>query len=272
MEIDLIAAGKRINQIRKQHNYSMALFSNLIGNSSASTVNNWEKGNNLPRQERLEKLAILGNTTVDWIRYGDFEDYVQQLLTSTDLSEELTSEQFEKLIQTLNKQKISYSQDLDILTTANDLFPHLFEKNYQLAQFQSKELLISEDSTAYHIEKNYRYRSDFLPIIEELLHTSTNKEINSTVFFQLFDLLKRSESNSYFPSIPQIIALLSQVLTNDIAYRSKPVSNVVEYSEMIKQQPSRKRLAENTINKNYRQTKEDILHLLDKFHSEYNVK
>ncbi|MDA9470948.1 helix-turn-helix domain-containing protein [Enterococcus sp. 5H] len=268
MEIDLIEAGKRISQIRKKHKYSMASFATLIGNSSASTVNNWEKGNNLPKQERLKKIAILGNTTADWIRYGDFDTYVQQLLVSATLP--LTSEQFEQLLKTLKKEKISYRQDLKILTTVHDLFPNLVEQRYQLDASNPRELLISEDSTEYTIEKDDRYRSDFLPVIEELLQNSNNKTINEVVLFQLFDMLRRSEANTQFPLITKIIAILSEILTNDIVYPSCSNSKIVNYTELVKEKPKRKPLAEKTVQKKYHDSKTELIHLLDEFYSEYN--
>lgn len=268
MEIDLIEAGKRVSQIRKKHKYSMARFATLIGNSSASTVNNWEKGNNLPKQERLEKIAILGNTTADWIRYGDFDTYVQQLLASATLT--LTAKQFEHLLKTLKKEKISYRQDLKILTTIHNLFPNIVEQRYQLDVSIPKELLISEDSTEYSIEKDNRYRSDFLPEIEELLQNSNKKTINEVVLFQLFDMLKRSESNAQFPLIIKIIAILSEILTNDIVYPSRSNSKIVNYTELVKKKPKGKPLTEKSVQKKYHDSKTELMHLLDEFYSEYD--
>ncbi|MGX7245686.1 helix-turn-helix domain-containing protein [Enterococcus quebecensis] len=272
MEVDLIAAGKRIREIRNHHKYSMARFSKLVGNSSASTVNNWEKGNNLPNQDRLEKLAILGNTTIDWIRYGEFEDYVARLLIEANLRKKLDKKQFQQLIQTLKKQKITYSQDLKILTVANELFPDLFETNYKAIFSEESDSLISEDSTTYRIEQNDRYRNDFLPRIEELLHDSSQKEINATVLFRTFDMLKRTESNKHFPAIPQIFTILSDIVTNDVSYRNKPTSKVVDYAELTKNNHKGKQLSENTVKKKYAQAKKDLADLLDDFYSEYNDK
>lgn len=272
VEIDLKEAGKRIKEIRNQHNYSMALFSNLVGNSSASTVNNWEKGNNLPKQDRLEKIAILGNTTADWIRYGEFTAYVKNLLTEASLRKDLDDEQLEQLVHVLEKQKITYSQDLKILTTANELFPDLFETRYHLDLSEKKTTLIAEDSTIYRIEQNDHYRSDFLPMIEELLQDSTQKEINASVLLLVFDLLKRTESSKNFLSISQIFTLLSEVLTNDIAYNNNCTSKIVDYADLIKARSTGNVLSEKTITEKYAQTKKDLAHLLDKFYSEYHEK
>ncbi|WP_086312787.1 hypothetical protein A5821_000338 [Enterococcus sp. 7F3_DIV0205] len=269
MELDLNAAGKRIKEIRNQHKYSMALFANLVGNSSASTVNNWEKGNNLPKQERLEKIAILGNTTADWIRYGDFIEYVRKLLTEAGLRKDLDPEQLEYLIGTLEKRKITYAQDLLILTTANELFPELFETNYQLER-SKQPLLIAEDLAVYKIEQDDRYRNDFLPILEELLADSTQKEINASVLFLVCNILKRTESSKNFLSIPQLFNLLSEVVTNDISYRNEIGSKVVDYTDLTKVKIKGKPLSEKTVKKKYSKIKKDFLDLLDEFHAEYN--
>ncbi|MEI5988886.1 hypothetical protein A5881_000373 [Enterococcus termitis] len=271
MDIDLKAAGKRIKEIREQHKYSMARFSKLIGNSSASTVNNWEKGNNLPNQERLERLALFGNTTVDWIRYGDFETYVKQLLSESELKQELDEPQLKQLIKALKKQRITYSQDLKILLAANELFPDLFEMNYQLEFSDQTVSLISEDSTTYLIEQNDRYRTDFLPMIEKLLHDSNQKEINAAIFYLVLDLLNRAETTQNYPSIIQVFTMLSEIITNDIAYRKRPSSKVVDYAKLIKKHDKGNPLAKKNVLKKYDQTKDQLINLLDDFYSEYNA-
>lgn len=174
LEIDLLAAGHRIKQIRKKHNYSMATFAKLIGNSSASTVNNWEKGNNLPNKERLEKIAILGNTTVNWIRYGTFSEYLTQLLNTAKLKQPLTQQQFQKLSNLLQKKQISYTQDLDILYLTKEQFPFLFETEYP--SFNEKETIdmIAENTFMYSVEKNHEYRKKLLPLLETLHQNKTN--------------------------------------------------------------------------------------------------
>lgn len=271
LEINLKEAGKRVREIRIQHNYSMAIFATLVGNSSASTVNNWEKGNNLPRQERLEKIAILGNTTADWIRYGEFEDYVKQLLSEANLEKNLTEKQFEELIIVLHEKKITYTQDLKILTAANKLFPDLFETSYQLTLSEQKASLIFEDSVTYRIEQNDRYRNTFLPRIEELLYDSAQKEVNGYLIALIFDLIKRTEAHDNFSSLSQIFTILSDILTDDISYKNKPATKIVDYTNLTKNRTGKK-LSEKTIAAKYAQSKNELLQLLDEFQAAYNKK
>ncbi|MCB5955600.1 helix-turn-helix domain-containing protein [Enterococcus sp. CWB-B31] len=167
MADNLIEVGNRIRGIRRKHNYSMASFAKLVGNSSASTVNNWEKGNNLPKTDRLEKIAILGNTTVEWIKFGDFKNYVENLLTASTPSLRISEEQLDQLINTLHARHISYGDDLKILTEARTVFPKLFEQvyPYQLSEAHS---LIAESEPEYHIESDSNYRKQLLPLIDKL--------------------------------------------------------------------------------------------------------
>ena len=270
MKVDLKAAGQRIKDIRRQHNYSMARFSKLVGNSSASTVNNWEKGNNLPKEDRLEKLAILGNTTVDWIRYGNFDGYVTRLLTQNKLNISLKDEQTQRLLETLKKKKITYLQDLEILTTANELFPNLFETTYQMKLPQKNSLVISEDLVTYRIEQDNHYRTDFLPKIDALFHESKRKKINDVLLFQLFDLLERTGNEQHLSYLIQIISIISEIVTNDIRYDDSNQSKIVDYSALINKLENHKKMSKNDSEKKFSQKKRTLLELLDALYKDHN--
>ncbi|MHC5216113.1 helix-turn-helix domain-containing protein [Enterococcus sp. LJL128] len=179
MTTNLFAAGERIKSIRKKHRYSMAAFAKLVGNSSASTVNNWEKGNNLPKRERLEKIAILGNTTVSWIKYGTFTEYVLSLLVDINPSIKLSDDQLHKLITTLQQKSISYEEDLDILATAKNLFPTAFDYVYEKKNTEVFAL-IGEEATDYFIEKDPSYRIQLLPVINQLAKDETKFQLLQT--------------------------------------------------------------------------------------------
>lgn len=53
MKPNKINAGRRIHDIRISHNLTMEEFGSLIENSPKGTVNNWEKGNAIPRNYLL---------------------------------------------------------------------------------------------------------------------------------------------------------------------------------------------------------------------------
>lgn len=196
MEIDLKAAGARIKQIRKQHKYSMAAMAKLVGTSSASTVNNWEKGNNLPNKGRLEKIAILGNTTVEWLIYGDFPTYVLSLLTGVVSEDKLSNPEFvATLIDILKREHVSYTDDLQILTIAKKLYlasDPTMESNYS-EEIMSGVEVIYEGGPVYKIEKNAVYRQELLPELEKLLSEHADAILHLELLTTFLDLLEQAE-------------------------------------------------------------------------------
>ena len=84
MEINNIEVGKRINNIRLKNGLTMEIFGFRL-NTSKGTVNNWEKGRNLPNKENLKKIAELGNVSVNELLHGDLTQYIYKVL-SNDLS------------------------------------------------------------------------------------------------------------------------------------------------------------------------------------------
>ena len=69
MKVNQQRVAKKIREIRTDLGYSMAQFGELISNSPKTTVNNWERGINLPKEDKLKKIALLGKTTVEELLY-----------------------------------------------------------------------------------------------------------------------------------------------------------------------------------------------------------
>ena len=62
--------GRRILAIRKRRNLTLINSAKTVG-ASKSSVSDWEKGFRLPPESVLFKIAIMGNTSVDKLLYGD---------------------------------------------------------------------------------------------------------------------------------------------------------------------------------------------------------
>lgn len=75
MEIDNKLVGGRIQNIRLRLGESMDKFGERF-NTSKGTVNNWEKGRNLPNKENLLKISSIGKTSVEELLYGDYDNYL----------------------------------------------------------------------------------------------------------------------------------------------------------------------------------------------------
>lgn len=81
MNVDKKAVGKRIKDVRLSLGLSMAKFGVLLGGIPRSSVNNWEHSVYLPGAEALNKIAEAGNTTNEYLLYGDHADeYILELL------------------------------------------------------------------------------------------------------------------------------------------------------------------------------------------------
>ncbi len=73
--------GRRIMTIRKRNYLTLIEFARKIG-ASKSSVSDWEKGFRLPPESVLFKIAIMGNTSVDKLLYGDDINEIEELYKS----------------------------------------------------------------------------------------------------------------------------------------------------------------------------------------------
>lgn len=73
--------GRRILSIRKRRSLTLIDFAKKVG-ASKSSVSDWEKGFRLPSEGSLTKIAIMGNTTVDKLLYGDGKNEIEELYKS----------------------------------------------------------------------------------------------------------------------------------------------------------------------------------------------
>lgn len=116
--------GLRIKGIRKNLGYSMDEFGKIVSESPRSSVNSWEKGVSIPRKEKLEKIAFLGNTTPQQILYGDFENYAHDLIDSK-LKNRVPKELEYTMIQAIKKLNIEIGDDMQALKMMNYLIENM---------------------------------------------------------------------------------------------------------------------------------------------------
>ena len=73
--------GRRIMAIRKRKLLTLIEFAEKVG-ASKSSVSDWEKGFRLPPESVLFKIAIMGNTSVDKLLYGNDINEIEELYKS----------------------------------------------------------------------------------------------------------------------------------------------------------------------------------------------
>lgn len=114
--------GKRISDIRKSIGLTMEEFgSRMTPPASKGAVSNWENGYNLPNNERLKRIAELGNVPVLYLLEG--KDATDFLVEMNIMINELMVETNENLKnQILNVKDLSYTNtELLLLKRTKDL-------------------------------------------------------------------------------------------------------------------------------------------------------
>lgn len=101
MNIENVIVGQRIKTLRLELGESMEEFGKRF-NTSKGTVNNWEKGRNLPNKQNLAKLAKLAEVSVE-----DFTFSIPQNNKDYILSEVIKTQFLDRDEEKYVKEKIS---------------------------------------------------------------------------------------------------------------------------------------------------------------------
>lgn len=121
MKPDTIEVGRRIKEIRTNLGYSMSQFGELISNSPKTTVNNWERGINLPKEDKLKKIALLGKTTTNELLYGSPEEFITKIVVDY-FRLQLNPLFIQQIILFLNQQKIDLYDEMAIIEFIQGIF------------------------------------------------------------------------------------------------------------------------------------------------------
>lgn len=114
MKVDQQRVAKKIREIRTDLGYSMAQFGELISNSPKTTVNNWERGINLPKEDKLKKIALLGKTTVEELLYGTPEEVLTNLLKD-HFQLQVNPTFLQQMLAFLKQQKVDVYDEMTIM-------------------------------------------------------------------------------------------------------------------------------------------------------------
>lgn len=142
-EINKIALGQRIKQIRLRRGMTLEEFGELL-KAADSIVSRWENGISIPRPDRLKKIAKLENITVEELLYPN--EIVQELINENaslrDEKRRLTAEAEDYLYS-----KTAKSNMFDVLLakgiiTQKQVSEHMYELDkrdrYEIRKLWSK--------------------------------------------------------------------------------------------------------------------------------------
>lgn len=130
--IDKKAVGLRIKNIRLLLGLTMEDFIERIdgkpGKGRSGTVNNWETGKNAPNKQRLQRIAELGNVSVDYVLHGRskypplYEGLQYQLLLKKAMDGKLTDDDR----QLINSLMLNTKAEISKRKTSDDYFSYSF--------------------------------------------------------------------------------------------------------------------------------------------------
>lgn len=114
MKPDAIEVGIRIKKIRTDLGYSMSQFGELISDSPKTTVNNWERGINLPKEDKLKKISLLGKVTTNELLYGKPEEFISKIIVE-HFHLQLNPLFLKQIIAFLEQQKVDLYDEMAII-------------------------------------------------------------------------------------------------------------------------------------------------------------
>ena len=120
MKPDAIEVGIRIKKIRTYLGYSMSQFGELISDSPKTTVNNWERGINLPKEDKLKKISLLGKVTTNELLYGTPEEFISKIIVE-HFRLQLNPLFLKQIISFLEKQKIDLYDEMSIIEFVQEI-------------------------------------------------------------------------------------------------------------------------------------------------------
>ncbi|MFB8590165.1 XRE family transcriptional regulator [Enterococcus casseliflavus] len=89
-------------------------FGELIRNSPKTTVHNWERGINLPKEDKLKKIALLGKITTNELLYGSPEEFITKIVVD-HFRLQLNPLFVQQIILFLKQQKIDLYDEMTII-------------------------------------------------------------------------------------------------------------------------------------------------------------
>ncbi|MDT2052334.1 helix-turn-helix domain-containing protein [Enterococcus faecalis] len=209
--------GERIREIRTNLGYSMEEFGKLLGDSPRSSVNNWEKGVSLPKKDKLEKIALLGNMMTDQVLHGRADEYLYDLI-ETNLGVKLSDSILYEIFESIPEEKRSYDDLMwlgvakyfiengtygkaigEFVYTSMLGMPNLYAGSYKNDFIEQSENFNQSEIKYYvyaDVGKNAMHITPFSP-----------NEKNKKLYFSFPDFLERKGEHTVFTANFETIGL-----------------------------------------------------------------
>jgi transcriptional regulator with XRE-family HTH domain len=163
----------------------MKEFGKLVDDAAQSLISRWEKGDNLPNNERLKIIAALGSVTVDELLYGDFQDYCYHVFLDAQ------DKFFEKYIG----EDGFYSADGKLISRSYDETVALKEYNDSIkhGDFNTMDYKTLSHLAEAAIKNNIGKVDNFKSVNELLDELISRNEGNESLVYSAFFNIKVSD-------------------------------------------------------------------------------
>lgn len=175
--------GERIRSIRKNLGLSMEDFAAKIDEKAKSgTVSNWETGKNLPNNERLKRIADLGNTNVNFLLHGSTTEFLFNNLKNlfpieyTQLINVISGDWIFYLSKKIDEKGISVFEIEKIKSIVNEHLPKIiddFEKYHEkMLSFIAKNIERKKQCINYFMSANSSFDKTGIEKIEYIFENA----------------------------------------------------------------------------------------------------
>lgn len=181
--------GNRLKKLRNDKNLSMGELAEKLQLSTKGAVSRWERDIVTPRDKTLKAYADYFNVSIDWIKYGEFKEFLYKTVTDEALKgSELTD-------STINfyERNYDYSKEIDKHKDFEDDDNQLIYKGYSadycaLASTICDEFLFGYTSNLekYITDDKNNYYSEYEDFMKEMGYNS------NLIIFNTIDLFKKN--------------------------------------------------------------------------------
>lgn len=185
MKINNKIVGARIKEIRSEKGMSQEEFGSLISNAHKSLVSKWEKGQSLPNNERLKKIAELGNISVNELLYGNIHNYVKNIVIKNIENEaggRLVANTITNVLMITNHWSGSFPDENTVIAALESYQKELQDRKQKEPLCFGKSIL-NVKNNVIELDENFEKLSD-----------KEKKRILSTIFDNIKDLEVRYSS------------------------------------------------------------------------------
>ncbi|WP_248623901.1 helix-turn-helix domain-containing protein [Eremococcus coleocola] len=236
--------GWKIKKIRLNLGETMEEFGKRF-NTSKGTVNNWEKGRNLPNKNNLLLIAELGNTTVnDLLTTPDDSTIFDRLLltgiTSVEKILGFPSEKEKSDIRDSNLRKKAQQKNIDYFNKHWEVWTG-HDYNYILAQYNEnkidvlpteKELAVIREISKENFYKLYDYDASLF-FSESVARRRLSIAIAFTQGYEAINPWYTTQIKYFIDEVERAETLVPKNISNDLHNYSNKLKKVVDYLNNI---------------------------------------